>query len=60
MLYTLYSILCVFLGEPPKTIQWEYNPSAENFVKRKFKKHYSKRKGQAKRKASAAPHNKAT
>ena len=48
MLYTVYSILCVFLGEPPKTIQWEYNPSSENFVKRKFKKHYSNRKGKGK------------
>lgn len=52
MLYTLYSILCVFLGEPPAKIQWEYNPSAENFVKRKFKKHYSQRKGKTEAAAS--------
>lgn len=44
MLFDIYSLLCVCLGEPPKTIRWEYTPSSQNFMKRKFKKHYHKRK----------------
>jgi bleomycin hydrolase len=38
MMYKVYSILCMFLGEPPQTIQWEYNPSSENWAKEQWKK----------------------
>ncbi len=37
MMYEIYTILCVFLGEPPQTIRWEYNPSAENWAKEQWK-----------------------
>lgn len=38
MLYEIYTILCVFLGEPPKTIRWEYNPSEANWAKEQWKR----------------------
>lgn len=37
MMYEIYCVLCMFLGEPPKTIQWEYNPSSENWAKEQWK-----------------------
>ena len=37
MLYEVYCVLCMFLGEPPKTIQWEYTPSSENWAKEQWK-----------------------
>ena len=38
MMYEIYCILCMFLGEPPQTIHWEYNPSSENWAKEQWKK----------------------
>ena len=38
MMYEVYCILCMFLGEPPQTIHWEYNPSADNWAKEQWKK----------------------
>ena len=26
MLYEIYTVLCVFLGEPPSTVKWEFHP----------------------------------
>ena len=38
MLYEVYCVLCVFLGEPPQTFRWEYNPTSENWAKNEWKK----------------------
>ena len=42
MLYEVYCVLCVFLGEPPQTIRWEYNPTSENWAKNEWKKKTSR------------------
>lgn len=38
MMFEVYCVLCMFLGEPPQTIRWEYNPSSENWAKKEWKK----------------------
>ena len=38
MMYEIYCILSMFLGEPPRNIHWEFNPSSENWAKEQWKK----------------------
>lgn len=37
MMYEVYTILCVFLGEPPRTIRWEFNPSSAHWTNAQWK-----------------------